>query len=121
MSIVDKHAFNDGIEDFRSIFRKFRINRRTCKDLIIAWKTYHKKKNENLSTDDKPAYHNEPVKDWTVHVADAGRHLARAYKWQLIIGGHRIGYPKAIPANAYLDDGKGAYDHNPLNFGKRRA
>lgn len=119
MSIVDKHSFNDGIEDFRTIFPKIRINRRTCKDLIIAWKTYRKKKNEALSTDDKPAYHNDPVKDWTAHVADAGRHLARAYRWQLVIDGQLIGYPDPIPANAYADSGKGAYDHNPLNFGRR--
>lgn len=119
MSIVDKHSFIDGIEDFREIFQKIRINRRTCKDLILAWKTYRKKKNELESTEDKPAYHKTPADNWTKHVADAGRHLARAYRWQLIIDGQRIGYPHAIPANIDLDSGGSPYDHNPLNFGRR--
>lgn len=120
MSIVDKHTFNDGIEDVFNIFPKLRINRRTCKDLVIAVKTYHKKKNEAESTDDKPAYYKEPVDNWTKHVADALRHLARAYRWQLVIDGQRIGYPHAIPANIGGDsDPYGNF--NPLNFGRRRA
>ncbi len=120
MSIVDKHSFDDGIEDIRSIFGKLRINKRTCKDLVTAVRTYHKKKNEALSTDDKPAYHNDPVKDWTAHVADMLRHLARAYKWQLVIDGDRIGYPHAIPANMEASGGD-IYKHNPLNFGRRAS
>jgi hypothetical protein len=116
MSIVTKHSFNDGIQDVRAIFPKLRINRRNCKDFVTAVKTYRLKKNEALSTDDKPAYHNEPVKDWTRHVADALRHLARAYRWQLMIDGQRIGYPNPIPAN--IDTESNPYGgFNPLNFG----
>lgn len=117
MSIVTKHSFNDGIQDVRAIFPKLRINRRKCKDFETAVKTYRLKKNEALSTDDKPAYHNEPVKDWTRHVADALRHLARAYRWQLVIDGQRIGYPNPIPANIDIEsDPYGGF--NPLNFGR---
>lgn len=120
MTIVNKHSFEDGLEDFRNIFPKLRINRRTCKDLITAWKTYRLKKNEAESTDDKPSYYNEPVNDWTKHVADAGRHLARAYRWQLVIDGQRIGYPHAIAANIDIDtDPYGGF--NPLNFGRKKA
>lgn len=121
LSIVDRHQFNDGIEDVRTIFPKIRINKRTCKDLCTAMKTYHKKKNDALSTDDKPAYHKDPVKDWTCHVADMVRHLARAYRWQLVgVDGHPLGYPHPIPANINAKGGDDGYSgYHPLHRRKR--
>jgi hypothetical protein len=113
MHTVEKSAFNDGIEDVRGIFSKLRINKRNCRDLITALQKYRKKKNEQLSTDDKPAYHREPVRDWTCHVADAARHLARAYRWHLYIDGIPIGVSKTFaPYYAAVTEESG--DWNPL-------
>jgi hypothetical protein len=113
MRSVEKSSFNDGIEDVRGIFNKLRINKRNCKDLITALQKYRKKKNEQLSTDDKPAYHREPVKDWTCHVADAVRHLARAYRWHLYIDGVPVGVTKTYaPYYAGVTEESG--DWNPL-------
>ena len=120
MEIVDRHEFKDGIQDVWNIFPKIRINKRTCKDLVTAIKTYRLKKNERDSTDDKPAYFNEPVKDWTRHVADALRHLARAYRWQITDEhGRLIGYPHVIPANINAEGGYDPYEHNVLDFGRK--
>jgi hypothetical protein len=115
MSAVEKSAFNDGIEDVRGIFNKLRINERNCKDLVTALQKYRKKKNEQLSTDDKPAYHREPVKDWTNHVADAVRHLARAYRWHLYVDGMPLGVTKKF-APYYMQETEEAKDWCPISI-----
>lgn len=106
--IVEKHQFNDGIEAVRSIFPKIRINAQRCRDLVEAIKRYKLRKNEGLSTEDRTVYYKDPIKDATCHPADALRHLAIAYRYQLIINHQRIGYPQPIPANVGM--GRGTYD-----------
>lgn len=97
--IVEPHRFNDGIEAVRSIFPKMRINSQRCRDFVEAVKRYKLRKNEALSTEDRTVYYKEPVKDATCHPADALRHLAIAYRYQLVIDHTRIGYPKPLPAS----------------------
>lgn len=109
MNCVQAHSVNDGIEAVRSIFPKLRINSRLCKDFVEAIKRYKLRKNELLSTEDKTVYYNDPVKDWTCHPADALRHLAMAYRYQLVVDNQYIGYPHAIPANVNLSAHK-TYD-----------
>jgi hypothetical protein len=96
--IVNSHSFTDGIEAVRGIFPKLRISSR-CRDFVEAIKRYKLKKNELLSTEDKTVYYKDPVKDWTQHPADALRHLAMAYRYQLVIENKMIGYPQPIPAS----------------------
>jgi hypothetical protein len=117
MEIVTSHRFNDGIEAVRGIFPKLRINKALCRDLVEAVKRYKLQKNERLSTEDKTVYHKEPVKDATRHPADALRHLAMAYRYQLMIAGQRIGYPNPIPANVYAGEEE---KYDALNFGLRK-
>ena len=58
---------------------------------LKAAEGYRKKKNEALSTDDQPAYHDTAVPNaWENHMMDALRHLAMAYRYQTI-GGKLIG------------------------------
>lgn len=96
-NIVERHAFNDGIEAVRSIFTKLRISSR-CGDFIEAIKRYKLRKNEQLSTEDRTVYYKDPVKDATCHPADALRHLAMVYRYRTI-DGKLLGYPHAIPVN----------------------
>jgi len=90
-----KHGFSDGIEEGRSIFPQVRVDNRAV-DFIDALKRYKKKKNMQLSTNDKPAYFDDPVKSPARHPADAYRHLAWIYRNQLVIGHIRIGLPKPL-------------------------
>jgi len=78
---VIRHSFNDGIEAVRSIFPLLDVNTELCRDVIDAWAGYGKKKNERLSTEDKPVYFNEPENTWRKHFADALRHLAVYYRY----------------------------------------
>jgi hypothetical protein len=89
------HSFNDGIEAVRSIWLKLRISDKASQ-FLEACKTYKLKKNENLSTDDKPVYFNEPVKDWTNHPMDALRHLAVAYRYAIKVDNRMLGFPHPL-------------------------
>jgi hypothetical protein len=97
--IVEPHRFNDGIEAARSIFPKLRVCRQRGGEFLEAVKRYKLRKNEALSTEDRTVYYKDPVKDATCHPADAFRHLAVSYRYQLLINDVRVGYPKPLPAN----------------------
>jgi hypothetical protein len=63
------------------------INEPLCKVFLQAVEGYRKKKNEALSTEDQPAYHETPVPNaWENHMMDALRHLAMAYTIQTFNG-----------------------------------
>lgn len=117
--IVEKHAFNDGIEAVRTVFPRLRISNRTG-DFVDAIKKYKLKKNELLSTEDRVVYYKEPVKDATCHPADALRHLAMQYRYG-VIGGERLGYPHAIPVRISSGVQKTAQSYDRLHNRKRGA
>lgn len=119
IDIVQSHLLNDGIEAVRSIFPKLRVNNQRCRELIEAVKRYRLRKNELLSTEDRIVYYNDPVKDWTCHPADALRHLAMAYRYQLIIGNQRIGYPQPIPVSTGRREQK--WDRLRIGLAKKGA
>lgn len=98
---VAEHDFDDGIEATRSIWELLDINKLNCQTVIQAASGYGKKKNEALSTEDKPAYHSQPKDTWHKHVMDALRHLAMQYRYGKI-GGRHIGFPHAVPAGLGL-------------------
>ena len=76
--------FVDGIQAVRSIWPLLEINKPLCKVFLDAVDGYRKKKNESLSTDDQPSYHQTPVPNaWENHMMDALRHLALAYRYMI--------------------------------------
>jgi hypothetical protein len=96
LNAVPKHSFDDGIQAVRSIWPLMEINRPYCKTFIDAARGYRKKRNETLSTDEQPEYHDNPLKSWERHMMDALRHLAVQYR-SGTIGGELLGYPHPIP------------------------
>jgi len=98
MNIVQKHRVNDGIALVKNAFSRFRIDKTRCSELIDGIKKYRLRKNLKDSTEDKIVYFNDPVQDWTTHVADALRHLVIAYRFQLYKDGIVIGSTVPIPA-----------------------
>jgi hypothetical protein len=77
-------SFEDGIQAVRSIWPILEINKSLCKVFIQAVDGYRKKKNEALSTDDQPSYHQTPIPNaWENHMMDALRHLALAYRYMI--------------------------------------
>ena len=91
--VVEPHRFEDGIEAVRSLWPQMWIDKAHCADFLTACRNYKLRKNERLSSQDKPAYFNDPVKDWTCHPMDALRHAAMAYRYQMVVDGVQIGYP----------------------------
>lgn len=107
---VIPHAFNDGVEAVRSIWPLLDVNKVLCKDLIDAVGQYGKKKNDSLSTEDKPVFYNEPVKNYTRHFADALRHLAIFYRYMFEEG--CMGYATDGVDEDAWQGGGGAYSQN---------
>ena len=81
---------------------------------IAGLKDWRKRKDESLSTPDKPVYFEEPIKTWGRHVGDAFSHLGLVYRY-MPIGktGQVIGslYPQlaepavVVPDKNYYGDG----------------
>jgi hypothetical protein len=75
---VVPHSFDEGIEAARLIWPMLDIDEGGAATFLSAAKGYGKLKNERLSTDDQPAFHEQPAKTWHRHMMDALRHLAVA-------------------------------------------
>lgn len=114
---VREHDFDDGIEATRSIWELLDINELTCQTIIQAASGYGKKKNEALSTEDKPAYHKQPKDTWHKHVMDALRHLAVQYRYGEI-GGRERGFtePTTVGSRVAAPQ-QSSYTNNALTRG----
>jgi hypothetical protein len=66
----------DGISGARHVFKHTRINETYCEELWLALKSYHRRWDE-----DKKAFTNEDVHDWSSHYADMFRYFALAARW----------------------------------------
>lgn len=80
---------DDRIEAARGILPKCWFTPE-CSDGVTALQNWRKRKNEALSTPDKPVYFEEAVRDWTCHVGDAFSYFAVAYRY-MQIGGRVMG------------------------------
>ena len=114
---VYPHKVDEGIQAVRDIWPLIEINKPFCKVLLQATEGYRKKKNEALSTDDQPAYHDTPVPNaWENHMMDALRHLAMAYRYQSI-GGKSLGRTRPRQDTLYVPEApQGTYDYKRHGF-----
>lgn len=81
---VIKASFDDGVQAVRGIWPLIRINKSLCPVFLQAAEGYRKKKNEAISSDDQPSFHQTPVPNaWENHIMDALRHLALAFRYQV--------------------------------------
>ena len=101
--VVEMHRVEDGIEAARGILNKCMFDKVKCKSGIDALANYRKKKNEALSTDDRPVYHQQPLHDWASHGADSFRYLSMAYRYNRIAG-TLLGYQGAKPEWSEYDE-----------------
>ncbi len=102
----------DRIEAARSIVPKCWFSQEALEG-FTGLKNWRQRKNEALSTPDKPVYFAEAVKDWTRHVGDAFSHLGVVYRYASIFGEVKgkvvMSYPR--------DYQKSAYSNNSLTRG----
>lgn len=73
--IVPKLRIEDGIDAVRRILPRCFFDKNKCAFLIEALKNFQKEYNEKLMK-----YKDSPVKDWSIHAADAMRYLAVSFK-----------------------------------------
>jgi hypothetical protein len=78
-------SFLDRVGAARSIIPKCYFSE-SAREGFNGLKNWRQRKNEALSTPDKPVYFNEPVKDWTRHVGDAFSHIGVVYRYLSIDG-----------------------------------
>lgn len=81
---VSAHNFDDRIAAARNIAATrvlFDKSSPGAMMILDALRKHHQRKNERESTDEKPAYYKDPVRDWTVHPFDAFGHMAIVFEW----------------------------------------
>lgn len=75
-------SVNDGIDRVKAMFHRVQMDATNCKRGIMALKTYHEKKNKQMSTEDQAVFTGKPEDDWTAHIADGFRYLSKAVQRQ---------------------------------------
>lgn len=117
-NIVMQHSFMDRIAAANNIIATKCLfdssNEGVVKVVIPMLQKYRQRKNEQLSTEDRPAYFNEPVKDWTVHPADAFGHMAIAYRFDGIAECEPAVREEFAACGGETHD---TYDWNPMEGG----
>jgi hypothetical protein len=88
--VIERHAIETRIETTRGILPKCWFDAAKCARGIDALNTYKKKKNDVLSTDERPVFSDTPLHDWASNSADAFGYMAYAYRY-CPIGGKLIG------------------------------
>jgi hypothetical protein len=84
-------SFDQGIEAVRMIWPLLDIDEQGAGTFLAAAKGYGKLKNERLSTDDQPAYHNQPAGTWHRHMCLVGGTMISTDRGQVPIEAVRIG------------------------------
>lgn len=99
---VPSHQPIDRIRALQAVLAKSRFDAVKCKAGLACLANYRKEKDEARSTEDRPAYKEHPLKDWTRHGADAAGHGAVQYRMDTI-DGERLGYPHPISTQAQFE------------------
>lgn len=110
---VQAVSFDDRVEAARGIIPKCWFSEE-AREGFTGLKNWRQRKNEALSTPDKPVYFKDPVKDWTRHVGDAFSYLAIVYRYEEV-GGEVLGTIEPV----WEYDGSDNYDddYEPMDIG----
>jgi len=97
-------SVEDRIEAARGIVYKCWFAE-AARDGFTGLKNWRQRKNEALSTPDKPVYFKEAVKDWTRHVGDAFSHLGVLYHYVsvdgIVLGSTTMDLPERSESSSY--------------------
>ena len=114
--VLPKYGLDDQLAAARDLIRLCVFHKPATKEMVRALSTFRRKQNALLSTTDKPVYYEQPVKDWTEHVASAFMGLAMAYRYEIRVDNMLVGYPNPVPVHVGLGrDTDKKYD--PLRHG----
>jgi hypothetical protein len=112
--IIDRCSVEDRIEAARGIMPKCWFSKKAAEG-VEGLKDWRKRRNEGLSTPDKPVYFEDAVKSWGRHVGDAFSYLAVVYRYSEfdgeILGSMESNFPVAVQRQK-------RYDYNPLSLAR---
>ena len=75
--IIESHSFNDRIRATNDIIKRTFFSEEKCAAGIKGLMNFRRRKNNSLSTVDRPVFFNEPVRDTIdIHIADSFGHMA---------------------------------------------
>jgi len=88
---VEPHSFDDRIRSIKNIMPKVFFDKEKCETGYVGLMKFRRRKNTQLSTDDRPVFFEEPVRDTIdIHIADSFGHMAVKY-YTLYVQGIRVG------------------------------
>ncbi len=103
---ITRHTFDDRIAAARNIAATRVLYDRASPGammIVDALRKHHQRKNERESTDEKPAYYKDPVRDWTVHPFDCFGHMGIVFQWDGIEAYSPNYMDKIKPKSPYND------------------
>ncbi|MDD5010501.1 MAG: terminase [Phycisphaerae bacterium] len=91
--VISAHSFNDRIKAMQRVIYKCFFDKEKTESGYTGLFNFRRRKNIQLSTDDRPVFFDEPVRDTIdIHIADSFGHLAVHYEVMCIknefIGSH---------------------------------
>lgn len=90
LKAIDKYSFNDRIRETKNVIPRILFDEEKCKMTYTALMMHRRRKNEQLSTAERPVFFEEEVHDWTSHLSAMIGHMALKYR-TLSLEGKRIG------------------------------
>ena len=113
--IVESHRIEDRIETTRALLPKCYFDEK-CAVGVNCLNHYKKKKNEVLSTEDRPVFANEPLHDWSSNGSDAFGYMTVAHRYTTFEGKKFGEVRQETPVTSTYSP----YKNNLLSRGLRR-
>ena len=116
---VSPHAFADRIRTTKRFLKDKKVffNQETTLDTVSGLNEYRRRQNMQQSTEDRPVFHDEPVKDgMSPHIADQFGHMVMTYYTQKLYG-RKMG--QTIQKKPIGNLPKSPYRKNKLTRGRR--
>lgn len=94
--VVEQHKIEERIEATRQCLPNCRISDKLVYAIEVL-EHYRRKKNDTLSTEEKPVFQDAPLHDWASHGADAFGYMAHQWRFGTI-GGAYLGDSSQVAA-----------------------
>ena len=99
--IISPHSVNDRIRCTKDMIGRTWFDEEKCKTGYTGLTNFRRRKNNQLSTQDRPVFFDEPVKDTIdIHIADSFGHMAIWYASRLL-SGRGIGEVDVVELSRY--------------------
>lgn len=117
--VISGAGKEDRIAAARSIMPMCRFAPKAAEG-VAGLKDWKKRKNEALSTPDRPVYFDDAVKTWGRHVGDAFSHLGLVYRYMPIVHNGQaevLGRLETNQTTVIEQQNHSGYDYNPWGIG----